>query len=61
MQFTLFKFVIKIMNNNVVKFNDMKIRILYYASFVNNRKNHCLLIKKILIKKINEYFREIHN
>ena len=56
MQFVLSEFVIKIMNNDVVKFDSIKIRILCYASFVDDSKNNCFLIKKM-----NKCFREIHN
>ena len=34
------------MNNDVIKFDILKIRILCYISFVDNRENIFLLIKK---------------
>ena len=61
MQFGLFECIIKIMNNDVVKFDSVKNRILCYASFVDDRNNNSFLKKKILIEKMNACFREIHN
>ena len=43
------------MNNDVVNFDFVKIRILCYDSFVNDRENNFLLIKKM-----NKCFREMH-
>ena len=56
MQFAFFKFVINIMNDDVLKFNSVKIRILCYTLFVDDRESN-----SFLIKKIKECFREIHN
>ena len=44
------------MNENVVKFDAVKIRILCYVLFVNDKKNIFLLIKML-----NKCFRKVYN
>ena len=49
------------MNNDVIKFDVDKVRILCYVSLVNDKKKIFFNKKNFSIKKINKCFREMHN